>query len=210
MQTINPFELILSRLDQLQSTVNVLTDKATNSTPGPAVNPDRLVDLSEAAEILRKPVGTVRYYIHHRSLPAAIPISRQTKEDFNGELATLIQIIEIYSDRYPDRAIRLGGENRENFQLYQAAIEKYLDKINSLFLFEIEEKGVLSETNGNRITVSLLLKRKPIPYLNLSTIRTLWNSQSRLFGKNVTVEFSKAITLRGCMPADLSSSKNNI
>jgi hypothetical protein len=140
----------------------------------------------------------------------AIPISKQTKEDFNGELATLIQIIEIYSDRYPDRAIRLGGENHENFQLYQAAIEKYLDKINSLFLFEIEERGVFSETSGNKITVSLLLKRKPIPYLNLSTIRTLWNSQSRLFGKNVTVEFSKAITLRGCVPGGLSSSENSI
>jgi hypothetical protein len=131
-----------------------------------------------------------------------VPISRQTKEDINTELATLIQIIEIYSDRYPDRAIRLGGENHENFQLCQAAIERYLDKISHLFRLEIEERDVFSETNGNTIIISLLLKRKPIPYIKISTIRTLWNSQSRMFGKNITVEFSKAITLRSCMPGN--------
>ena len=70
MQTINPFELILSRLDQLQSTVNTLADN--NHKPGTTdlVNPERLLDLTEAAQVMRKPVGTVRYYIHHRNLPA--------------------------------------------------------------------------------------------------------------------------------------------
>jgi excisionase family DNA binding protein len=33
-------------------------------------DPERLLDLTEAAQIVRKPVGTVRHYIHHRSLPA--------------------------------------------------------------------------------------------------------------------------------------------
>jgi excisionase family DNA binding protein len=70
MQTINPFELILSRLDQLQSTVNTLADN--NHKPGTTdlINPERLLDLTEAAQVMRKPVGTVRYYIHHRNLPA--------------------------------------------------------------------------------------------------------------------------------------------
>jgi excisionase family DNA binding protein len=70
MQTINPFELILSRLDQLQSTVNTLTDNNQKRATTDIVNPDRLLDLTEAAQVVRKPVGTVRYYIHHRNLPA--------------------------------------------------------------------------------------------------------------------------------------------
>jgi excisionase family DNA binding protein len=94
MQTINPFELILSRLDQLQSTVNVLTDKATTPNAGPAVNPDRLVDLSEAAEILRKPVGTVRYYIHHRSLPAT-----KVGKSYLVKVAELLQWFEQFSQK---------------------------------------------------------------------------------------------------------------
>jgi len=70
MQTNNPFELILSKLDQLQSTVNGLAEQpSTGPTPSLA-NPDRLLDLAEAAEVVRRPIGTVRYYIHHRNLPA--------------------------------------------------------------------------------------------------------------------------------------------
>lgn len=70
MNTSNPFDLILSRLDQLQSTVNILTDNTQKAPPLAAFNPERLLDLAEAAEIVRKPIGTVRYYIHHRNLPA--------------------------------------------------------------------------------------------------------------------------------------------
>jgi len=31
---------------------------------------DKFLTLAEAAEFVRKPTGTVRYYIHHRNLPA--------------------------------------------------------------------------------------------------------------------------------------------
>jgi excisionase family DNA binding protein len=70
MQTSNPFELIISRLDQLQVTVNNLTDTGQKQPTPEIFNPERLLDLPEAAQILRKPVGTVRYYIHNRNLPA--------------------------------------------------------------------------------------------------------------------------------------------
>lgn len=71
MQTVNPFELILSKLDQLQTTINNLADSSQNSTETRlGADSDRLLDLSEAAEIVRRPIGTVRYYIHHRNLPA--------------------------------------------------------------------------------------------------------------------------------------------
>jgi len=83
----------------------------------------------------------VRYFLYQRD---SNPANRQDKESINKELATLVQIIEIYAERYPDRTIRLGGEEQENFQLYQAALEKYLDKICSLFLIDFEERGVFS------------------------------------------------------------------
>jgi excisionase family DNA binding protein len=70
MQTSNPFELILSRLDQLQLTVNTLADTSQKPATKEHFNPERLLDLTEAAQTLRKPVGTVRYYIHNRNLPA--------------------------------------------------------------------------------------------------------------------------------------------
>ena len=70
MQTTNPFELIISRLDELQLTVNNISDRAQKETAKPPADPERLLDLTEAAQIVRKPVGTVRHYIHHRNLPA--------------------------------------------------------------------------------------------------------------------------------------------
>jgi len=70
MQTNNPFDLILSKLDQLQTTVNGLAENSPKP-PSPALpSPERLLDLTEAAQVVRRPVGTVRYYIHHRGLPA--------------------------------------------------------------------------------------------------------------------------------------------
>jgi excisionase family DNA binding protein len=70
MQTSNPFDLILSKLDQLQITVRGLAENAPKASSPALPSPERLLDLTEAAQIVRRPVGTVRYYIHHRGLPA--------------------------------------------------------------------------------------------------------------------------------------------
>lgn len=70
MQTTNPFDMIIERLELLQSTVNLLSNNAQRNTSPPKNDLERLLDLPEAAAIVRKPVGTVRYYIHHRNLPA--------------------------------------------------------------------------------------------------------------------------------------------
>jgi excisionase family DNA binding protein len=70
MQSSNPFDIILARLDQLQSTVNTLSEHSQKTKETSTTNPDRLLDLPDASQMLRKPVGTVRYYIHHRNLPA--------------------------------------------------------------------------------------------------------------------------------------------
>ena len=91
MQTSNPFELILSRLEQLQTTVNILTDNSQKPPPSPQSNPERLLDLSEAAEIVRKPIGTVRYYIHHRNLPAT-----KIGKSYLVKLGELLQWVEAF------------------------------------------------------------------------------------------------------------------
>ncbi|HVU93715.1 MAG TPA: helix-turn-helix domain-containing protein [Puia sp.] len=70
MQTNNPFDLILSKLDQLQTAVNGLAENTQKPSSPALSSPERLLDLGEAAQIVRRPVGTVRYYIHHRGLPA--------------------------------------------------------------------------------------------------------------------------------------------
>jgi excisionase family DNA binding protein len=70
MQTVNPFELIIMRLEQLQLSVDNIQRRTLEEASKRTADPERLLDLTEAAEIVRKPVGTVRHYIHHRNLPA--------------------------------------------------------------------------------------------------------------------------------------------
>lgn len=97
MQTNNPFELILTKIEQLQTTVNTLSENARKPAPKQNDNPDRLLDLPEVADMLRKPLATVRYYIHHRNLPAikvgksyVVKLSALLSwvEEFNGERKT--------------------------------------------------------------------------------------------------------------------------
>ena len=57
MQTFNPFELIISRLDQLQTTVNTLAENNNKPLAKDIFNPERLLDLPEAAQIVRKPLA---------------------------------------------------------------------------------------------------------------------------------------------------------
>ena len=72
MQTNNPFELILNKLEQIQTTVDIISVNSRGQNLSETAVRDRIIDLPEAAKILCKPVGTVRGYIHSRSLPARL------------------------------------------------------------------------------------------------------------------------------------------
>lgn len=72
MQTSNPFELILNKLEQIQTTVDIISVNSPGQSPSTLTDPNRIIDLPEAAKILCKPVGTVRGYIHSRELPAKL------------------------------------------------------------------------------------------------------------------------------------------
>jgi len=96
MQVENPFDVIIFRLDQLQSAVNFLTDQSQKSPSQAKDSPERLLDLGEAAEIVRKPIGTVRYYIHHRNLPA-IKIGKS----YLVKLNELLQWVDKFDQKPP-------------------------------------------------------------------------------------------------------------
>lgn len=71
MQNQNPFEQILNKLDQIERTL-IISVNAPKAKPVEPSDPNRIINLPEAAKLLRKPVGTVRSYIHSRNLPATL------------------------------------------------------------------------------------------------------------------------------------------
>ncbi|MDQ2862502.1 MAG: helix-turn-helix domain-containing protein [Bacteroidota bacterium] len=113
MQTNNPFELILNKLEQIQTTVDIISVNSPGQNPAPT-DPDRIIDLPEAAKILCKPVGTVRGYIHSRKLPA-----RLVGKSYLIKYQELIKWFENYQAAYETEskksATSLMMENRKRY-----------------------------------------------------------------------------------------------
>ncbi len=120
--------------------------------------------------------------------------------DTNNVLATLVQIIEIYTERYPRRAIRLMGNTEEKAQLYRAAVERHLDILHPLFLISLEEHSHAPLTDQSINNIALLLKRKPVPYFTIHTIHTTWSGHSRLFKRKVMIDLNKGVRVGIALP----------
>ena len=120
--------------------------------------------------------------------------------DMKTVLATLIQIIEIYTERYPRRSIRLKGDTQEKSFLYRAALDHYLDILCPMFIISLEEQ--VSASGGDRSidNIAFVLKRKPIPFLSVHDTQTTWSSHSRLFGRKVTIEMDRGVRLGVALP----------
>lgn len=71
MQSVtNPFEDIVSRLEKLQCTVDLISVNQPKAQIVPQENPNTLLNLKDVAAILKIPINTARYYIEHKKLPA--------------------------------------------------------------------------------------------------------------------------------------------
>jgi hypothetical protein len=117
MQTNNPFELILSKLEQIQATVDALAVKASAQNLQEQPDPDRIIDLPEAARILCKPIGTVRAYIHSRNLPGKL-----VGKSYLIKYRELIKWFENFQTGYelksPNTATDKMIENRNRYRKY--------------------------------------------------------------------------------------------
>ncbi|WP_346239618.1 helix-turn-helix domain-containing protein [Niabella insulamsoli] len=72
MSVINPFDDINDKLDQIQKSLiawfSRQEDQAKNQQP--RTYSEDFLTLPEVAVILKKPIGTIRRYVHYRGLPA--------------------------------------------------------------------------------------------------------------------------------------------
>lgn len=109
MQTSNPFDLILDKLNQLETTIHDLSVSQQEVRSIPESDPNRLLNLTEAAELVRKPVGTVRHYIHSRDLPAT-----KIGKSYLIKYAELLRWLEGFQTaRIPDDPLSPMLDNRK-------------------------------------------------------------------------------------------------
>ncbi len=143
------------------------------------------------------------YTLDLRDLPAekkAVPDRVADIGDTNNVLATLVQVIEVYTERYPRRAIRLMGNTEEKAQLYRAAVERHLDILHPLFMISLEENSHAPLADQSINNIAVLLKRKPIPYFTIHTIHTTWSGHSRLFKRKVIINLNKGVRVGLALP----------
>ncbi|HEY0297591.1 MAG TPA: helix-turn-helix domain-containing protein [Arachidicoccus sp.] len=117
MQT-NPFEQILDKLDRLQTSVDIMSvntaPKNKKQTEPP--DPNRIIDLPEAAKILCKPVGTVRSYIHSRGLPARLV--------GKSYLIKYSELMEWFEDFNSDEPSKIDGTATEKMKALREQYRK--------------------------------------------------------------------------------------
>ncbi|MBS1661384.1 MAG: hypothetical protein JST68_10080 [Bacteroidetes bacterium] len=124
--------------------------------------------------------------------------------DMNKVMNTLILIIELYTQRFPDRTIRLKGDTQEKARLYRVAIDMYVNKLVQVFDIGLEEEEQEKEEayQGFRLrsrrqrgidNIAITLKRKAGFCFIIHSIQTTLNSRSLLLGSAVSVEVHRDI-----------------
>jgi hypothetical protein len=120
--------------------------------------------------------------------------------DMDNVLATLIQIIEIYTERYPRRVIRLKANTWQKVFLYQEALDRHLNKLCPLFSIDMEGGNSPGGPGKDAGGISFVLKRKPIPFLTIHSIHSTWKGLSRLFENRFSIELDRTIRVGLTMP----------
>lgn len=110
-----------------------------------------------------------------------------TPDDVEGLLLTIIQIIELYTGKYPDRVVRLKGSTEMQGLLFRIILRSQQEILCPLFT--IAEEGRMPffpfrRRKGNNI---FLLKRKPGGALKPYPIQLTLDTHSRLFGTPIQV-----------------------
>ena len=124
-------------------------------------------------------------------------------------MATIILIIDIYTERYPTRSIRLPAGSDERARQCRLALMRHLQKLSPYFLISLDEETKTTTSYIGTYECDIILTRKPIPFMNLTMISTAWNSRSRLFDTAVTVFMDKSVRIQSATPAGTNSTTQN-
>lgn len=116
-----------------------------------------------------------------------------TDEDAEEILYTVIQIIELYTERYPNRVIRLKGSTDLQAALFRVILRAHHDLLCPLFSIDKEGGRRFFPFRRNAGDSAFLLKRRADSGLPSHPIRASVKTRSRLFGNLVHVELHREI-----------------
>lgn len=133
-----------------------------------------------------------RGYLYEEPFPT-IP----TQKDIDALLHAVVQVLELYTGKYPDRIIRCKPGDNIQTLTFRILLLANNDILCPIFTIQEEGKGRLLPFSEKMETPVLLLKRKPDAHSKPLPVQLTLNTFSRLFGHPVNVrlcEQSQAAT----------------
>jgi hypothetical protein len=112
-------------------------------------------------------------------------------KDFFCTVLTALQIIEIYSERYPGRILRFNGDTMAKALVFGAILGRFHHLLAPLFDVEAKERDRSS---------LFLIKRKPFPCFSISTVESIWNGTSQIFHNRFSIKLDKRVRIGLILP----------
>ena len=143
----------------------------------------------KTADIYNLDIGDIPEKDHHAA---------QDRADINCLMTTLILIIELYTEKYPTRVIRLKGDTSQKARLYRKALDKHVGTLSSFFEINLEKDRNFFRALRQRDyvdNIAFLVKRKPGWSFTIHTLQTNRCSRSQLFDQPVSVEIQRSIEI---------------
>jgi hypothetical protein len=119
-------------------------------------------------------------------------------------MQTFLLIIDVYSERYPHRKVFLKAETSAMTKVYHSLVETNLTGLMEIFKIDFSPEIPSLDDGLGTHHIGFVLSRKPIPYINLTSIETFWTCTSRLFHSKVTVQMEKTLRMAVAMPRENS------
>jgi hypothetical protein len=158
--------------------------------------------------------GGGSYHVEFRSKPTdkKDDPSWPDSKDFLCVVLTTIQIIEIYSERYPRRILWFIGNTAPKALVFGTILVRFRHLLVPLFHFETETPGLNSSDGkerpcpfsgspgGKDRSYAFFMKRKPFPYFSVHTVESNWNGTSRIFNNRFSINLDKRVQIGLTLP----------
>jgi hypothetical protein len=112
-------------------------------------------------------------------------------KDFFCTVLTTLRIIEIYSERYPGRVLRLSGDSTTKALVFGTLLGRFYHLLAPLCDIETETPGP---------SCVYQIKRKLCPCFSINTVESTWHGTSRIFHDQYSVKVDKRIRIGVVLP----------
>lgn len=125
-------------------------------------------------------------------------------DDFLNEVVTIILIVEIYTERYPNRILRFCPASKMNAMAFNHIRGRFKNLLSGWCTFQ-GAKGHPERNCQETIHHSFTIRRKAITYFSVHTLENNWRATSHVFNIPFKIELERSLHIGLVLPEDLNN-----